>query len=132
MPLTSPELDEWADAYIQAHLTPDHPKEGLTYKHPLWWAVDRFFMISSPAEAEDAWQVILTIVSRTDAEQVLGVLAAGPLEDLIGGWGSQLIERIESEASRNPQFRDVLRGVWEGGDPIGKRVTAAKSLDRQA
>jgi hypothetical protein len=40
---------------------------------------------------------------------LLSMLAAGPLEDLIG---METIDRIEREAAANQRFRDLLGGVW--------------------
>jgi hypothetical protein len=59
------------------------------------------------------------------SEEVLGVLAAGPLEDLIHDKGDDFIERIELLARRDPAFRLLLRGVWESGSPaVWERVAS--------
>lgn len=55
-------------------------------------------------------------------------LAAGPLEDLIAYHGSALIDRIELEARRNPNFNLLLGGVWQNDatPEVWKRVEAAR------
>ncbi|WP_423221938.1 DUF6869 domain-containing protein [Ideonella margarita] len=73
---------------------------------------------------EHAWQSIVATVSDPRAEPFLGVLAAGPMEDLLGYHGPSFIERVEVEARRNPQFAWMLGGVWQCqmSDEIWARV----------
>jgi hypothetical protein len=78
--------------------------------------------------AEDGWLCVLEVLSRTKSEQVLGILAAGALEDLISEWGPEFIDRIEMEARQSTDFRALLFGVWESSDPgVCARVAAAKA-----
>jgi hypothetical protein len=64
-------------------------------------------------EPELAWSVILEILQRSGSEQVRENLAAGPLEDLLTKHGHHFIDRVETEAQRNPHFRSLLAGVWQ-------------------
>ena len=122
MPLTHAQLAEWARAYVEAQQLPD---KELTYLHPLWWAVERFMQLPDLDHAEVAWSGILEVISQPNADQVLGILGAGALQDLIRQWGPSFINRIENEARQNPRFRTVLNAVWEGGDPsVWARVVA--------
>ncbi|WP_057162972.1 DUF6869 domain-containing protein [Lysobacter sp. Root916] len=82
------------------------PTEG----HPQWWAVDRFM---EDEHWEDNWAAILSIIDKTEAKEVLALLTAGPLEDLIHSAGPHFIDRIEHEARRSSAFRHLLGGVWE-------------------
>ena len=125
MALTPSEIDAWAAAYIEAAASSDYAKDD----YPLWWAIERFMVgvISEAAEAEDCWVAILVVLSRNPTDQVLGVLAAGPLEDLIDHHGPEFIERIELLARRDPAFRSLLRGVWKSSTPeIWERVEKAQ------
>lgn len=63
-------------------------------------------------DPEDAWHVILRVFGHRPSEEVLGLLAAGPLEDLIEYHGEQFIDRIESEARESEAFKQLLCGVW--------------------
>ena len=65
-------------------------------------------------DPESAWRAVLFVVEKTDSEFVLENLAAGPLETLIGRYGDQFIDRIESRAAVDEKFRWLLGGVWEG------------------
>jgi hypothetical protein len=55
-------------------------------------------------------------------------LAAGPLDDLLAAHGSALIERIETEARRNPAFNLLLGGVWQNtmSPDVWGRIQAAR------
>ena len=83
-------------------------------------------------EPESAWEAIITITQRETDDDILGVLAAWPLEDLLSLHGEDFIERVETEAQRDPRFRRVLEGVWQDrmSDDVWKRVLAA--LDRSS
>ncbi len=69
------------------------------------WAVQEY--------PELAWQAILDALKQPRMEPHLGTLAAGPLEDLLSMHGENFIERVESEARRNPAFAWLLGGVWQ-------------------
>jgi hypothetical protein len=115
-------ISDWATAYICAQSDPDL----LKGEHPLWWAVEQLMLPTEGEQAEDCWRVILDVLSREPPEKVLAILAAGPLEDLIHYHGPLFIDRIEREARMDPAFRDLLRGVWEGGPPeVWARVQRA-------
>ncbi len=62
---------------------------------------------------EHAWQYILATVADPRAQPFLGILAAGPIEDLIGLHGDAFIVRLEQEARQNPLFAWTLGGVWK-------------------
>jgi hypothetical protein len=80
--------------------------------HPLWWAIERFMLVvGTDVSPEDCWKAILEVLARDPPKNVIGVLAAGALEDLIASHGAEFIERIESESRRNPAFRHLLGGV---------------------
>lgn len=93
---------------------------------PKFWAVEKFEELSDK-EPELCWSLILAVLDRKPSEKVTGMLAAGPLEDLLGSHGEQLIERVEERARNDPAFRHLLGGVWQGGmsDEIWTRVQAA-------
>jgi hypothetical protein len=75
-------------------------------------------------DAESFWQFILEVVSRNPSAAVVGMLAAGPLEDLIAYAGESFIDRIETEARRSPEFRHALNGVWRLGDDTSDSIWA--------
>jgi len=106
------EIAAWASAYVEAQMLQDIPGD-----HPLWWAIERFMLVDTSTLPEDCWAAILEILSRNPPQEVIGVLAAGPLEDLIRCHGPAFIERIETESRRNKVFRHLLGGVWQNTSP---------------
>jgi len=80
------------------------------------------------ADPEMAWEAILRIIKLELSEGQIATLAAGPVESLLSWQGPQFIDRIETEARRNPFFRNLLGGVWRQDmpDAIWSRVEAAR------
>ena len=59
---------------------------------------------------------ILKVLERIDTtrpNEVLGVLAAGPLEDLLSYNGDHVVDQVDLLARRDPSFRLLLNGVWD-------------------
>jgi hypothetical protein len=82
-------------------------------------------------EPDTAWGLILAILERDQSSRVVGMLAAGPLEDLIEYHGPQFIDRIELRARQDPAFRHLLGGVWESSSPqVWARVETARGNKR--
>lgn len=120
MPMNETDLEAWAVAYIDGVRDPARLKDG----HPLWWAIERFMDLDT--DGEDVWLAILHILAKSPPDEVLAVLAAGPLEDLIHYHGDAFIDRIESQARQDRAFRQLLNGVWESGSPeVWARVDRA-------
>jgi len=99
------DIDRRATAFIEWVEAPDPKPDAPEWTDYPW---DR-------QTAEDAWPVILQILRMRPSDLVISVLAAGPLEDTIGLWGPEFIERIEQEARSNADFRNLLDGVWQSG-----------------
>ena len=121
--MDSQAIEDWATAYIALQQDSGRSLDG----HPLFWAAERFMLPGESASADDCWAAILEILSRSPSEPVIGILAAGPLEDLIDASGHEFIERIELQARRDPAFRHLLGGVWASSTPsIWARVEVAR------
>ena len=75
-------------------------------------------------EPEKGWKAILAALSDNRLQQSLGVIAAGPLEDLLSLHGELFIERVEKEAKKNPAFAHLLGGVWQSNmsDDVWERI----------
>jgi hypothetical protein len=89
-----------------------------------FWAYSKLADIVAD-NPQEAFDLILQILGATEDENVLQVLAAGPLEALIHHHGSFVIDLVEREAATNPKFVRLLQGVWEAGSrDVWKRVEA--------
>lgn len=89
-----------------------------------YWAFDALHDLESRCP-EHAWAIVLLILRLAPEDGgVLDNLAAGPLEGLLAHHGSTVIDWVESEARRNPKFKELLGGVWQSGisDLIWHRV----------
>jgi hypothetical protein len=65
---------------------------------------------------EEAWPVILELISNAPSNQILADIAAGPLEDLVRQYPEQFADRVEIQARKDPRFRLCLTGVWYSND----------------
>jgi hypothetical protein len=63
-------------------------------------------------DAEAGWDLVVKLVEAAPDDKILAAVAAGPLEDLIGNWSVTVIDRVETQARRDPKFRRCLTGVW--------------------
>lgn len=121
---SSDEIEAWIVAYIKAQSL----EKTIGPDHQYWWAIERFMDINTREEAEAGWYAILGILHRQPPQQVLDMLAANPLEDLIHYWGPDFIDRIEQTAWDDVQFRNLLTGVWESSSAeIWNRVQLVAS-----
>ena len=120
-PLPIPQLvDEW----LQWAIWQSDPKnKGRDSSHLVGWSEFEWVVREHP---EHAWQAIVVTVSDVRAKPYLGILAAGPMEDLLANHGSAFINRVENEARSNPAFAWMLGGVWQSkmAEDIWLRVKA--------
>ena len=65
-------------------------------------------------EPDRALATIFAIMQLTEDQEVLGGLAAGPLEDFLGVHGKAYLEVFKTLALEQQQLREVLDGVWQG------------------
>jgi hypothetical protein len=123
--MTSDEIDTWARGFIEA--TSGGPIRDT--EDPLWRYIGGLSpQMSESVGSDNIWAIIRAVVALKPTQSVLGILAAGPLEDLIHYHGAEFIERIEAEAQTSPAFRHLLGGVWESGpSDIWKRVETARA-----
>jgi hypothetical protein len=73
-----------------------------------------------------ALELILSILARDTSDRVVSNLAAGPVEDLLGEHGDEVIAAVEGIARGNAEFKRLLGGVWQGEMPdrVWERVKA--------
>ncbi|MCA8895110.1 MAG: hypothetical protein KDA48_07605 [Amphiplicatus sp.] len=87
---------------------------------------DGFFAMLHLVEDDPskAWKIIKFIIqhygeadyyttTKTEAQSVVGLLAAGPLEDLLSAHGPTFIEEVEQNASKDRRWAWALGGVWQ-------------------
>jgi hypothetical protein len=128
--LSTAERADWACAYVEAQQDPDLLARDW---HPLWWAVERLLLYSACGRFEDCWRLVLDVLRLTRDPEVLGMLAAGALEDLIEHAGPAFVDRIAWQAWTDPAFRRLLESTWPCGSlGIWTRIEAARRMGEAA
>jgi len=68
-------------------------------------------------DPETLWLLMLEILSRKEIDDdVITVLGAGPLEDLIAENGEEFIGRIKTELGSNTKLASAMTFVWVSED----------------
>jgi hypothetical protein len=117
------DIDRWAEAYIRVH----DAEASLDENHPDYLAAYEFMEELIGPRAEQCWIGVLAVVARRPSERVLGMLAAGIMEDLLEDSGPVFINRIEEQARLDPVFKRMLGGIWQSGSPeVWARLEAAR------
>jgi hypothetical protein len=118
---------EWG-AFIQAWITAEESGKRASDYDPEWWAVDAALDWVIEDKHEALWEFILRSFEQEMSDKAFGVLAAGPLEDLLADFGELYIQRVEELARKNPRFNHLLGGVWRNSmtDDVWNRVKKAR------
>jgi hypothetical protein len=123
------ELSRTAEAYVKRYaerVVVD--KDNVFQAQDInWWAEERFQQLVHD-DPETLWLLIQRVLELTEKAEVLGILAAGPVENLINFHGPAFIERIERKAANDARFRELLWGVWRSSTPdVWARVESARA-----
>lgn len=102
MDRTSPNdiADEWIARWSSAQPNPDSAllDDGLAAEDPA-------LCLASIVE-------VLRRIQARGRDELMAVLAAGPLEDLLTKSGDEVVDQVASLARRDESFRVLLNGVW--------------------
>jgi hypothetical protein len=101
-------LPELAAAWVEIMARSDLDKE----RDDNWTALFDFQSELISNDPLAALELVKAILEIDDNPNVLGLLAAGMLEDLIPEEDGPVIDAVVAEAARNPRFRELLGGVW--------------------
>jgi hypothetical protein len=118
--MTQDAIAELADAWIRYSQAPEDSAESGDFDLAM-----KFHDIEYH-QPEILWAMILAIHSRDQSIHIKEVLSAGPLENLLALHGDGFIDRVESEAQRDPSFAKLLGGVWKNrmSEEVWQRVPA--------
>jgi hypothetical protein len=93
-----------------------------------FWACDTLNQSVTRLPAEEAWDLVVSLLRRAP-DEILGNIAAGPLEDLVRKHGVALVDWIDGESRRDARFRFALGRIWlrrgELPDGVETRIVAA-------
>ena len=97
------DLNTLADAYFRQHETKSDQD---------FWAWEEVHGIVRSGDLDAAWQVTLLLLRKAPNDNALGYVAAGPLEDLIDGYGDQALNLVETACDVDARLQFALSGVW--------------------
>ncbi|MCB1784580.1 MAG: hypothetical protein KDI13_11385 [Alphaproteobacteria bacterium] len=119
MVLQTRDIEQLAQSYIKYALAKTDEEREAIFDVGMN-EIDRI-QFESP---DDLWLIILKIHALTDDPQVLSLLSAGLLENLLSLFPSQSIDWVEEQARKDPRFKKLLRGVWQNlmSDETWQRV----------
>jgi hypothetical protein len=102
-------LEEIADAWCRYQTRPH--VSGVEDEDPDWWAVELLMDSHFHADEQRVRTTLDLLIERAQDDDVLGVAAAGPLEDFLTADEDRL-RWIEQRAAESLRFRQALRHVW--------------------
>jgi len=130
---SKPEEVRPLDGAARALLVRGYLDYSATDRLDLFWSVDRLRDVIEHAP-DDAYEVIRELVRLAPSPYVLGIIAAGPLEDLLSDWGERLIDRLEADARDDPKLMAACARVWKLYMPDEvwsrlRRLVSSRTLD---
>lgn len=81
---------------------------------PLSWPSAAADAVSDSVDAggDAALDLVAALIRAAPDSEGLGLVGAGPLENLVHAHGSALVDGIETLARREPGFAEALAAVW--------------------
>jgi len=113
---------------VTAWIAGEQAKDGSPEHEANWWAISEVLHWAHDGDGDRLWEFILATYTRDLPDEVVAVLAAGPLEDLLTERGPRFIDRVEELARKDPKFNFLLGGVWRNAmnKDIWRRVKSAR------
>jgi hypothetical protein len=96
------DLNTLADTYLRHHATKSDDD---------FWAWQRVDEIVRGGDLDRAWEITLLLLTKAP-DDVLGYIAAGPLEDFVDGYGDRGLDRAEQACDGDSRLQYALSGVW--------------------
>lgn len=118
------------DDLVAGYIAMERASHGSAEREETFWS---FMLMDELIEQfpREALEVIKLILEADTSGEVVGALAAGPIEDLLSRHGVEIIDAIENEAINNPKFNYALGGVWrsESVPEVWDRVVAVRNTE---
>ena len=96
------DLNTLADAYLRQHATKSD--DGF-------WAWEEVNRRVRSNDLDTAWEITLLLLQKA-SDDALGYVAAGPLEDVVDGYGHRALDRMEQVFENDPRLQFALSGIW--------------------
>jgi hypothetical protein len=108
-------VEEIAQAWLSYHARQHIP--GVEDDDQDWWAVELLMDPRFSADEERIRTTLDLLIERAPSDEVLGVAAAGPLEDFLSADEDRL-RWVERRAEESLRFREALQRVWVSDLPL--------------
>jgi hypothetical protein len=115
-------LDQTEDRPSRSEIVATYIEEAR--RHEAGWAWVLVDDLVHHQEYDEVFAIAVEIARVTDDSGVIGLTAAGPLEDVLHRAGPSLVDRAEAEARANPRFAFALSIVRGVDQPIQQRLWA--------
>jgi hypothetical protein len=97
------DLKTLADTYLRQYETKGDEEFWA------WQEVDR---IVRSGDLDLAWEITLLLLRKAETDEALGYVAAGPLEDIVDGYGDRALDRLEQACDNDSRLQFALSGIW--------------------
>jgi hypothetical protein len=97
------DLNALADNYLRHH---------AANRDEDFWAWQRVHEIVLGGDLDRAWEITLLLLQKAQTDDALGHVAAGPLEDIVDGYGDQALDRLEEACDKDSRLQFALSGIW--------------------
>jgi len=81
-------------------------------RHEDFWAWEEVNDKVSSGDLDRAYDIILLLLKTAATDDELGYVAAGPLEDLVDGYGDRALDRLEQACDEDSRLQFALSGIW--------------------
>jgi hypothetical protein len=96
------DLNTLADTYL---------RNGATRSDEDFWAWQRVDEIVRAGDLDRAWE-ITRLLLRKAPDDLIGYIAAGPLEDFIDVYGDRGLDLAEKTCDEDSRLQYALSGIW--------------------
>lgn len=106
------DVNNLAEAYLRHH------GQNRDEDFWAWQEVDRMVR----ADANRGWEITLLLLRKAENNSAVEYVAAGPLEDLVDGYGHEALDLIEQACKNDSRLQRALSGIWlERDSPVFER-----------
>ncbi len=76
------------------------------------WAWEKVHDTVRSGDLGRAYDITLFLLKKATTDDELGYVAAGPLEDLVDGYGDRALDRLEQDCNDDSRLQFALSGIW--------------------
>ena len=97
------DLNSLADTYLRQHATKSEDD---------FWAWEEVNRRVRSNDFDTAWEITMLLLQKAP-DDALDYVAAGPLEDVVDGYGDRALDRVGKLFENEPRLQLALSGIWQ-------------------